>query len=300
MNDFIQSPSVISFGDKIRMYFCSRSKPDDRGRYCSYIGYADLDPSDLTRVLHVSENPQLALGETGTFDEFGTYPVSAVRFGDEIRLYYGGITRCATVPFNAAIGCAIKSNHSNTFVKLGPGPVISFTPDEPFVVGSPKVKIFNDRWHVWYASGRAWRSVDGSIQPIYKIRSAFSNDGINWTKLERDLLSNVLEDDECQASGDVNYANGVYHMLFSYRYSYGFKTLGRGYRTGYAWSEDLVNWHRKECHAGLTISEEPWENESVSYPHLFQHNNYWYAFYQCNGMGREGIALARLETPLTS
>jgi hypothetical protein len=136
MNDFIQSPSVISSGEHVRMYFCSRNKPDEQGRYCSYIGYADLDPNDLTKVLSVSEQPQVALGETGTFDEFGTYPVSAVRHEDEIRLYYGGITRCATVPFNAAIGCAISSDGGYTFVKPGPGPIISYSPDEPFVVGS--------------------------------------------------------------------------------------------------------------------------------------------------------------------
>lgn len=299
MNDFIQSPSVISSGEHVRMYFCSRNKPDEQGRYCSYIGYADLDPHDLTKVLSVSKQPQIALGETGTFDEFGTYPVSAIRHQDEIRLYYGGITRCATVPFNAAIGCAISSDGGDTFAKPGPGPIISYSPDEPFVVGSPKVKRFNNKWFIWYASGRAWRKGTDGIQPVYKIRGAVSDDGINWTKLGRNLLADSLEEDECQASGDVNFANGIYHMFFSYRYNFGFKTPGRGYRTGYAWSDDLVNWHRQDDHAGLLPSDEPWENESVSYPHLFHHRDQWYAFYQCNGMGREGIALALLENPLT-
>jgi predicted GH43/DUF377 family glycosyl hydrolase len=299
INDFIQSPSVLVMSDRIRLYFCSRNKPDAHGRYCSYVGYADLDLNDPTKIIAISDEPMIALGETGTFDEFGTYPVSAIRYNDEIRLYYGGITRCATVPFNAAIGCAISKDNGVTFTKFGPGPVISYSPDEPFVVGSPKVKVFNGKWHVWYASGRAWRSNEQGIQPLYKIRGAVSDDGINWKKIGRNLLGNVLEEDECQASGDVNFSGGKYHMLFSYRYNYGFKTPGRGYRTGYAWSDDLINWHRIEGHAGLMISDEPWENESVSYPNLFMLRNEWYAMYQCNGMGKEGIALAKLESPLS-
>lgn len=298
MNDFIQSPSVIFHGDRVRMYFCSRNKADEQGRYCSYIGYVDLDPEDLTRVLHVAEAPQVLLGDTGTFDEFGTYPVSAIRVGNEIRLYYGGITRCESVPFNAAIGCAVSIDNGRSFRKFGPGPVLSFTPDEPFVVGSPKVKFFNNKWYIWYASGRSWKKTEEGIQPVYKIRGAISEDGINWIKLGRNLLDSVLEEDECQASGDVNFDNGIYHMLFSYRYNYGFKEPGRGYRTGYAWSEDLVNWHRVENHAGLQVSQDSWENESLSYPYLFSHKTNWYAFYQCNGMGRQGVALAQLITPL--
>lgn len=300
INDFIQSPAVLVLHDRIRMYFCSRNKPDEKGRYCSYIGFADLDLTNPTNVLAISEEPVIALGETGTFDEFGTYPVSAIRFNNEIRLYYGGITRCATVPFNAAIGCAISTDNGFIFHKTGPGPVISYSPDEPFVVGSPKVKIFNGKWYVWYASGRAWRSNEEGIQPVYKIRGAVSEDGINWTKIGRNLLADVLEEDECQASGDVNYANGRYHMLFSYRYNYGFKNPGRGYRTGYAWSEDLLHWNRIENHAGLVTSDAPYENDSVSYPNLFLHQNEYYAIYQCNGMGKEGVALAKLESPFSS
>jgi predicted GH43/DUF377 family glycosyl hydrolase len=298
INDFIQSPSIVSFEDKLRMYFCSRNEPDSLGRYCSYIGYADLDPKDPTRVLAVAEEPQVVLGDIGTFDEFGTYPVSAIVHNNEVRLYYGGIARCATVPFNAAIGCAISSDFGKSFEKLGPGPIISYSPDEPFVVGSPKVKIFNNKWYIWYASGRAWRNTEGEIQPVYKIRGAVSDDGLNWKKIGHNLLANVLEEDECQASGDVNYSKGRYHMFFSYRYNFGFKSPGRGYRSGYAWSEDLVNWHRADEHSGLITSADAWENESISYPNLFRSNGKWYAMYQCNGMGREGVALAELLNPL--
>ena len=299
MQSFTQSPSVVVLEDRVRMYFCSRNIPDRAGRYCSYINYVDLDKSDPLRIVGMNQAPVIPLGETGTFDEFGTYPVSAIGNGKELRLYYGGITRCETVPFNAAIGCAISADEGLTFTKLGPGPVISYTPDEPFVIGSPKVKIFNDRWYIWYASGRAWNSSEDGIQPVYKIRGAYSDDGINWTKIGRNLLGNILEENECQASGDVNYAEGCYHMFFSYRYNYGFKNSGRGYRTGYAWSDDALHWNRDDQRAGLVISDSGWDTESVSYPNLFRLKDQWFAFYQCNGMGRDGIALARLDGPLT-
>ena len=32
----------------------------------------------------------MQLGALGTFDEFGIYPVSVIRHGDEVRGYYGG------------------------------------------------------------------------------------------------------------------------------------------------------------------------------------------------------------------
>jgi len=294
MQDYIQSPATIVLEDKVRMYFCSRNKPDELGRYCSYIGYIDLDNTNPLNILGICNEPLLSLGDTGTFDEFGHYPVTAIKNGKEIKLYYGGITRCESVPFNAAIGGAYSTDGGSTFSKYGPGPVISYTPDEPFVVGSPKVKIFNGKYYVWYASGRAWRKKDNEIQPVYKIRGAVSEDGINWKKFNRNLLNDILEEDECQASGDVTFANGQYHMFYSYRYNYGFKTPGRGYRCGYATSTDLENWTRKDELAGLSVSESGWDSESISYPHLFQVGDKYYALYQGNYMGREGIGIAAL------
>ncbi len=56
-----------------------------------------------------------ALGGLGEFDEFGTYPVSVIRDGDEVRAYYAGWTRCESVPFNVAIGMRDERRRGVTF-----------------------------------------------------------------------------------------------------------------------------------------------------------------------------------------
>ncbi|MCU6190617.1 glycosylase, partial [Enterobacter bugandensis] len=119
---------------------------------------------------------------------------------------------------NEAIGKAVCLVQVETFVTAGPGPAIGHSPDEPFVMSGPKIRRFNNQWQLFYIAGRKWKQVDGRAEPVYKIRMATSDDGINWTKLNKDLIPSRIEEDEAQASPDVFYANGKYHMFFCYRY----------------------------------------------------------------------------------
>ncbi len=134
MKEYAQAASVVVFEKFIRVFFSSRELPDENGQYISRMAYIDLNRNNLFEVIDICKEPILPLGELGTFDEFGTNPVSAIRFENEIRAYYAGWTRCESVPFNAAIGLAISKNDGKSFYKLGKGPVLSFSPDEPFVL----------------------------------------------------------------------------------------------------------------------------------------------------------------------
>jgi predicted GH43/DUF377 family glycosyl hydrolase len=294
MEEYAQAPSVLIYDNFVRVYFCCRPHPDANGQYVSYMAYVDLNRSNLFEIIDVSEEPILQLGELGTFDEFGTYPTSVIRSGNDIRVYYGSFARCESVPFNAAIGVAKSYDNGKTFSKLGPGPVLSYSADEPFVLGSPKIRKFDDKWYLWYCAGKKWMVDNGNKQPVYKIRMAISDDGIVWKKLGKDILESILEENECQASADVIFENGKYHMFFSYRYNFGFKTAERGYRMGYAYSLDLVNWHREDDKAGLTESADGWDSESVSYGHVFKLDGKIYMLHQGNQMGKTGFGLAEL------
>lgn len=295
MKEFAQTPSILIFNDFIRVYFCTRPNADEKGMYVSYLGYIELDKKNLLSIKRISENPVIGLGDIGTFDEFGIYPASVINHQDDIRVYYGGNTRCYSVPFNAAIGVAFSSDEGQTFKRIGSGPVLSYSIDEPFVLGSPKIRFFNGKWYLWYSAGQKWQERNGVKQPVYKIRCAISDDGINWNKLGVNILPDILEEDECQASADVIYTNGKYHMFFSYRYNFGYKEPGRGYSVGYAISSDLVKWTREDDKAGLFPSADGWDSESVSYVHLFDHDDKIYALYQGNHMGKEGFGLALLD-----
>jgi sucrose-6-phosphate hydrolase SacC (GH32 family) len=260
------------------------------------LGFIDLARENLFRIVNVSPEPILPLGERGTFDEFGTYPASVIKTTDDLRVYYAGFTRCESVPLNTAIGIAVSHDNGSTFCKSGSGPVLSYSPDEPFVLGSPKIRKFNGIWYLWYCAGSKWVYNGGTPQPVYKIRMAQSDDGINWVKLGRNIIDVVLEADECQASADVFFLQGRYHMLFSYRHNLDYRNEGRGYRIGYAWSDDLVNWTRDDEQAGMCASPQGWDSESVSYAHVFSLDGRMLMLYQGNEMGRYGFGLAQLES----
>ena len=244
----------------------------------------------------VAEQPILSLGGIGEFDEFGTYPVSVIRYGDEIRAYYAGWTRCESVPFNVAIGVAISLDGGKTFNKLGNGPILSYSPNEPFVLSGPKIRRCNNIWYLWYIAGRKWKLVDGRAEPVYKIRMATSSDGLCWNKVNKDLVQSRIEADEAQASPDVTFWNGKYHMFFCYRYSTNYRKNERGYRIGYAHSEDLINWTREDERVGIDVSPDgDFDNESIAYPHVFEMDGNLHMLYLGNQVGRFGFGWATLE-----
>lgn len=297
MKEFAQSPSVLIYQKHVRVYFCSRPAPTHDGQYQSFLSYIDLDRNNLLRILNVCAEPILKLGGYGTFDEFGTNPISVIRDRNEVRVYYAGWSRCESVPFNGAIGLAISHDNGESFTRLGEGPVLSYSPDEPFLLGSPRIRKFEGRWHLWYVSGKKWLRTTGKPEPVYKIRMASSEDGINWVKLGKDLIESKLGEHECQACADVIFCDKKYHMFFSYRYSHNYKCKEGGYRIGYASSVDMINWNRCDEMAGMIASETGWDSEMVNYPHVFTLDGKTYMLYQGNEMGRSGIGLAKLVTP---
>lgn len=295
LREFAQAPSVLVFDNFIRVYFSCRPLPDKNGRYVSYSAFLDLNRTNLFEIINIASEPILPLGERGAFDEFGIYPTSVIRNGADVLAYYGGWTRCESVPFNVAIGLAISHDHGITFNKLGKGPVLSYSIDEPFVLSGPKIRRFNDMWYLWYIAGKKWILDNGKPEPVYKIRMAVSLDSLNWNRLHKDIIGNKLEENEAQASPDVFFYEGKYHMFFSYRYSTNYRGKANGYRIGYAYSDDLITWNREDKRAGIDISENGWDSEMISYPHVFQLNDKVYMLYLGNQVGRYGFGLAELE-----
>jgi len=295
LKEFAQAPSVLIFDKFIRVYFSCRPLPDKNGQYVSYSAYVDLCRDNLFKIMEISEKPVLELGELGMFDEFGTYPISVIRNGEDILAYYGGWTRCESVPFNVAIGLAISRDNGTTFNKLGRGPILSYSVDEPFILSGPKIRKLNDRWYLWYIAGKKWVIADGKPEPVYKIRMATSSDGINWIKFDKDIIDNKVEENEAQASPDVFFHQGKYHMFFCYRYSTNFRGKEKGYRIGYASSDDLTHWIRDDSKVGIDVSQEGWDSEMIAYPHVFELDDNIYMLYLGNQVGRFGFGLAKLE-----
>lgn len=300
MVSFAQAPNVIVFDDYARVFFCCRPAPDANRQFVSYCAFIDLDRKDLFKVLNISNQPVLALGGLGTFDEFGTYPVSVMRDGTDIVAVYGGWSRCESVPFNISLGLARSKDGGVSFEKYGVGPVLSHSPDEPFVVTSPKIRKYGDKWYLAYTAGRRWiLGEDGRPEIIYKLRMATSTDGINWSKLNKDIVTSKLGEDEAQACPDIFYANGKYHMFFCYREGLDFReNRNRSYRIGYASSTDMINWLRDDSLIDLDVSDTGWDSEMVAYPAVFELDGSIYMIYAGNGNGRTGFGLAKLDEEL--
>ncbi|MCI8376714.1 MAG: glycosylase [Lachnospiraceae bacterium] len=298
--DYAQGVNTLEFKEYLRIYFCCREKPDAKGRTVSRVSYVDVEKENPKKIIRVADHPVLELGGLGEFDEFGTYPFSVIRAEEKVLGFYGGITRCESVPFNAAVGLCVSEDEGEHFEKIGKGPVLSYSYDEPFVVGSPKIRYFNDQYILTYSAGRVWTVKEGRRPEIcYKLRMATSADAIHWKKRHVDLIPNKLGAYESQACGDILYKNGTYHMFFCYRNHENFRRDSKNsYRIGYAVSSDLMDWRRIDDAVGIDVSDNGWDSEMVAYPHVFEAAGKIYMLYLGNEVGKYGFGIAELEGAL--
>jgi predicted GH43/DUF377 family glycosyl hydrolase len=293
MYSHAQCPFPVDFVDFIRVYFCSREAYCD-GMSRAYGGYVDLDRNDLTRVVAVAEHPILDLGGLGSFDEFGVMPGSVICIGGHWFLYYCGWTRSVSTPYNWAIGIA-DSADGKCFRRMGPGPILGPTLNEPYLQACPIVyPLKSGGLDMFYLSGIKWIAGASKPESQYMLMRATSHDGVTWVRDGLPLLESVV-DDESQTSAAVFDLNGRHHMFFSYRCGVDFReNIGRGYRIGYAWSDDRITWHRDDHQAGIGLSHEGWDSHMIAYPHVLQINGRYVMFYCGNAFGEEGFGYAKL------
>lgn len=294
--EFAQSPQALVFDDFVRIYFSTRQK-DEQGKYLSHISFADFD-KNFEQILHVSNTSVIPLGKLGCFDEHGIFPINVLQDEDKILAFTTGWNRKVSVSADASIGLAISRDSGLTFQKIGDGPILTASLNEPFLVGDAFVMKIEKTYHMWYIYGCRWikDTLEKQPQRVYKIVYAKSSDAINWEKEGRHIISDKLNEDECQALPTVINYNGMYHMYFCYRHATGFRTKKeRGYRIGYAFSKDLINWTRDDNACGIEISESSWDSDMMCYPHIFNCDNKVYLLYNGNEFGRNGFGLAILE-----
>jgi hypothetical protein len=197
-----------------------------------------------------------------------------------------------------ATGLAFSHDEGLTFEKYGSGPVLCASLHEPTLVGDAFVQVCNGVFHAWYIFGKPWGEVQENEGPIrcYKIAHATSLDGINWEKEEgRAIIPNVFGEYENQALPTVLKIGSRYHMYFCFRQATDFRNnRDRGYRLGYAWSDDLNTWHRDDALGGISLSDEGWDADMMCYPHLFEWHGRIFLMYNGNAFGKYGFGYAEL------
>jgi predicted GH43/DUF377 family glycosyl hydrolase len=266
-------------GDLFRIYFSGR---DDNNR--SRIGYIEVNMNEPEKILRLSDDPVLDLGELGCFDDNGVSPTWITHNGGKTFLYYFGWNKGSTVRAAEVSGLAISSNDGRTFVRHSRAPVIDRTDMEPcLILVVSCVLVEGKKWRMWYDSADRWMS---SELPRYNIKYAESTDGIHWTRNGIVSVDYKSEEESRVSRACVLREGEFYRMWYCYAMGSG------GYRMGYGESDDGIHFTRKDDKVGIDVSESGWDSEMICYPNVFEHKGLKYMLYCGNGYGRTGFGYA--------
>jgi hypothetical protein len=293
---FAQSPQTLVLGDRLRVYFSTRSS-DTEGQYLSHITYTEF--YENFSEVHSPNHEVINLGKLGTFDEHGIFPLHIYSEPGKILGYIGGWSRKSSVSVDGAIGLSVSNDDGITFSRLGDGPIIDASIEEPFLIGDPFVLRINNVFHMWYIRGSKWLEDPDSLRKerIYKIAHATSSDGINWAKDNEgvQIVGDKLGQNEAQAMPSVIKIDETYYLFYCYRDVFDFRTnASKGYRLGCVRSENLQNWEHEEITFAWPSKNENWDSDMMCYPHVFSWKSRNFIAYNGNNFGREGFGVAEI------
>jgi hypothetical protein len=254
---------------------------DSRNR--SRIGVMTIDPQRLTPPLAVSDAPVFDLGELGAFDENGVSYPWIVDADNAQYMYYVGWMPTVLTPFQNHVGLAVRSN-GGEWGRVSRAPILPRTNEEYLSIGSTAVLREPDRWRMWYTCFRRWGRSPGDPKHVYVIKFAESVDGVQWTRPNHVCIDTASAGEFAIGRPSVLRRDGLYHMWFSHR--------GAQYRIGYAWSENGLEWTRRDDLAGIDVSSSGWDSEAICYSHVFLWKDALYMLYCGNQYGRDGLGLA--------
>jgi len=290
-----QVPVVdTDFKDRWRIYYSSR---DDEGK--SHISYIDVEKGNPKNVLAVAEEPFLSPNRMlGTFDDCGVMPTSIVSYKNKKYLYYLGWTMKVTVPYHNAIGLVILDGEGEEQNRL-PGPVMGTSYKDPGFQGTAFVLYDVWGWKMWYLSSRGWiyDPKTGTPEPIYTIRFAYSQDGVDWEPSNVCLPLEEHEGGISSASVIIGPSNNFY-MWYSVRGLLDYRAdKSQSYRIGYATSNNARRWCRQDDLAGIERSDLGWDSQMICYPYVIRHEDELFMFYNGNGFGQSGFGYATMDLP---
>lgn len=266
-------------GDGMRLYFSTR---DEQGR--SHVAAADVEAGAALEEMDYAEEPVIAPGPLGAFDDAGVTSASVVELDGRLYQYYSGWSLGVSVPFYFFVGCAISDDGGATFSKVSPSPLLERDEVDPFLTASPWVLVENGIWRMWYVSGTRWELHEGRPRHRYHIKYAESQDGLRWTRTGLVCIDYRDSGEYAIARPCVIHDDGLYRMWYC--------TRGESYRLGYAESSDGLSWERKDDEAGLEPSATGWDSEMIAYPCVFDREGIRHLLYNGNGYGATGFGYA--------
>jgi len=252
------------------------------------IGYVDVDASDPRRVIEVSPNPCLDLGRPGAFDEHGVSPLSILRSGQDLYLYYAGWQRSESVRYFLFTGLAKSVDGGATFARLSEAPLLDRCDGELLVRSGGFVFPFEGDWLFLYMGGSAHAEVGGKSTPTYDLMALRSNSLVTWAGPGRRTLAPNRPSEFGFGRPWIIVEDGRCRMWLSVR------SVARGYFLGYAESADGLHWTRNDEMLQLEGTQDSWDSETRSCASIVDTATGRYMFYNGNGYGATGFGVARL------
>jgi hypothetical protein len=264
-------------GDRFRIYCSSR---DDANR--SSITFVEIDLKDPTTILREADEPILAPGELGMFDDCGVSIGCIVPVGRRRYLYYMGWHLTVAVPWQNSLGLAISDGPDEPFRRVSRFPIVALDEVDPYTISYPWVLPEGGAFRMWYGSNTRWGPKKADMRHL--IKYAESPDGIRWDRQDVVAIDFEGPDEYAMCKPCVLKGEDRFQMWFCSR--------GTSYRIRYAESVDGIAWVRKDGDAGIDVSADGWDAEMIEYPCVFDHAGARYLLYAGNGFGRTGFGLA--------
>lgn len=270
---------MVEAGNVVRFFACGR---DDAGR--SRIGTISFEWGPTPKLLHVSSDPVLDLGEVGCFDMDGVAYPYLVRQGSRLLMYYVGWTKLGgRAPWVTNLGVAVSDDNGNSFTRVSRAPIIPRTSDDP--IGSASSCVVQNAEHSWtlyYTKLLSWNETTEPPGPCYNIWKAHSSDGVSWTPTNENVIAH--EQGEYALCAPRFHRFGDHNVMF-------FTARGHRYRLFAAVEQPDGTFRRIK--QPLRIAPGKWDDDMQCYCHVATIGNEVYMFYCGNGYGREGVGYAR-------
>lgn len=275
---------------KWRIYYATRNNKNE-----SNTSFIEVEANKPQNIIYKHNKPILEKGELGCFDDSGIMPTCILNINKKIFLYYIGWTTGMSVPYRNSIGLATSEDGGLTFKKYAKGPILGTGQFDPSFTGTLNIYKDNGFYHGYYLSCYKWKKINGKPEPFYNIKYAKSTNGIDWAR-NGDIVIPLMDDEGGIASVSIVKTNNNYKMWYSVRKIFNYRTnKNNSYKIGYAESNDLINWIRKDQDSGIAFSKNGWDSEMMAYPNVIESDGKLHMFYNGNGFGKTGFGYAKLD-----
>jgi len=257
-----------------RIYYSTRDK---LGR--SKPKFIDIQKNGFREFITDPKEIILPLGKPGSFDHYGIMPTKIITLEDGIKyFYYIGWSRRHDVPYHNSLGLAISRDNGLTWKKYSEGPIFTSSILEPGYIGTACVIKENQLWIMYYLSCREWIEDNGKMEPIYDIKQAISNDGIDWKPLNKTVIG--LKENE----GGVVAVNKIINKFYySKRNKTDYRTNPKNSYKIYSCDLDGKSEHLELSPSGDEIM--------CAYPYVIEEADKYIMFYNSD-FGKSGISYA--------